>query len=109
MHREANISVLADVINNRRIGAKQYEVLVLCLVVAILDGFDTQVVGFLVSPMASALEVAPASFGPVFASALFGLMIGALLLAPLADCIGRKKVLLASILTLARSLSRQLP
>ncbi|WP_223272681.1 MULTISPECIES: MFS transporter [Pseudomonas] len=99
MHNETTSSVLGDVVNNRQMGAKQYEVLALCLLVAILDGFDTQVVGFLVSPMAHSLEVAPATFGPVFASALFGLMVGALLLAPLADGVGRKKVLLASILT----------
>jgi AAHS family 4-hydroxybenzoate transporter-like MFS transporter len=87
------------VINNRRIGARQYEVLALCLLVAILDGFDTQVIGFLVKPMADSLAIAPSAFGPVFAAALVGLMIGALVLAPLADCIGRKKVLLASVIT----------
>lgn len=99
MHQSTATSVLGDVIDNRQIGAKQYEVLALCLLVAVLDGFDTQVVGFLVKPMADSLGIAPSAFGPVFAAALFGLMVGALLLAPLADCIGRKKVLIASVLT----------
>lgn len=99
MHNSTATSALGGVIDNRQIGAKQYEVLALCLLVAVLDGFDTQVVGFLVKPMADSLAIAPSAFGPVFAAALFGLMIGALLLAPLSDCIGRKKVLLASVLT----------
>lgn len=99
MHQSTATSVLGDVIDNRQIGAKQYEMLALCLLVAVLDGFDTQVVVFLVKPMADSLDIAPSAFGPVFAAALFGLMVGALLLAPLADCIGRKKVLIASVLT----------
>lgn len=99
MHESNTTSVLGGVIDNRQIVAKQYEVLALCLLVAVLDGFDTQVVGFLVKPMADSLAIAPSAFGPVFAAVLFGLMVGALALAPLADCIGRKKVLIASVLT----------
>ncbi|AEF22020.1 MFS transporter [Pseudomonas fulva] len=98
MHQSNATSALGGVIDNRQIGARQYEVLGLCLLIAVLDGFDTQVVGFLVKPMADSLAIAPSAFGPVFAAALFGLMVGALLLAPLADCIGRKKVLIASVL-----------
>lgn len=98
MHDIPARSPLASVIDNREIGARQYEVLGLCLLVAVLDGFDTQLMGFLVKPMADSLSIAPSSFGPVFAAALFGLMVGALALAPLADLIGRKRVLLLSVL-----------
>ncbi|WP_297844544.1 MFS transporter [Pseudomonas sp.] len=92
-------NVLGDVIDDRPMSRMQLEVVALCVLVAILDGFDTQIIGFLVSPIASSLGVTPSAFGPVFAAGLFGLMLGALGLAPLADKIGRKKVLLASILT----------
>lgn len=97
MHDSPALSGLASVIDNREIGTRQYEVLGLCLLVAVLDGFDTQLMGFVVKPMADSLAVAPSSFGPVFAAALFGLMVGALALAPLADLVGRKRVLISSV------------
>ncbi|MCF5722814.1 MFS transporter [Pseudomonas syringae] len=101
MQPASRSNVLGDVIDDRPMSRMQLEVIALCVLVAILDGFDTQIIGFLVSPIASSLGIAPSAFGPVFAAGLFGLMLGALGLAPLADKIGRKKVLLASILTFA--------
>lgn len=99
MHTETNSNLLGEVIDHRPMSPMQLEVVALCTLVAVLDGFDTQIIGFLVSPIAGSLGASPAAFGSVFAAGLFGLMLGALGLAPLADKIGRKKVLLASILT----------
>ncbi|EJM88411.1 MFS transporter [Pseudomonas sp. GM60] len=92
-------NVLSDVIDQRPMGRLQLELIGLCVILAAIDGFDTQVMGFLVGPMAESLGLQPASFGPVFASTLLGLMVGALSLAPLADHIGRKKVLLGCVVT----------
>ncbi|KZP71723.1 MFS transporter [Enterobacter hormaechei] len=91
-------NILSEVIDQRPLGRLQYQVIGLCTILAAIDGFDTQVVGFLVGPMAASLGVAPASFGLVFASTLLGLMVGALSLGPLADRIGRKKVLLGCVM-----------
>lgn len=98
MHEPTTSNALADVIDGRPVSRLQIEVLVLCVLVAVLDGFDTQIVGFLVTAMSATLNVAPQAFAPVFAAGLFGLMLGALLLAPAADRLGRKKILVVSIL-----------
>src|SRR5450830_294785 len=95
----ATENVLSDVIDQRPMGRLQFELIGLCVILAAIDGFDTQVMGFLVGSMAESLGLPAASFGPVFASTLLGLMIGALSLAPLADRIGRKKVLLGCVAT----------
>jgi AAHS family 4-hydroxybenzoate transporter-like MFS transporter len=42
------------------------------------------------------LQVAPAQFTPVFAFGLLGLLVGCLAIAPLADWIGRKRILVLS-------------
>lgn len=98
MHTPTSTNILCDVVDDRPISRLQWEVLILCVLVAVLDGFDTQIVGFLVTAMASTLNVAPQALAPVFAAGLFGLMLGALLLAPIADRVGRKKILVLSIL-----------
>ena len=99
MHTESSSNILGAVIDQRPMSRMQLEVVALCTLVAVLDGFDTQIIGFLVSPIAGSQGVLPSAFGPVFAAGLLGLMLGALGLAPLADKVGRKKVLLGSILT----------
>lgn len=98
MHTPAPPNQLCDIVDSRPVSRLQYEVLVICVLVAVLDGFDTQIIGFLVTAMASTLGVPPQVLAPVFAAGLFGLMLGALLLAPMADRLGRKKILVLSIL-----------
>lgn len=98
MHTPIPNNLLCDVVDNRPVGRLQYEVIALCVLVAVLDGFDTQIIGFLVTAISSTLGVTPQALAPVFAVGLFGLMLGALLLAPMADRLGRKKILVVSIL-----------
>ncbi len=69
----------------------------LCAAVLILDGFDAQAMGYVVPSIARDFHVAPPSLAPAISIGLFGLMLGALILGPVADRIGRKPVLLASV------------
>ncbi|HTJ26888.1 MAG TPA: MFS transporter [Candidatus Limnocylindria bacterium] len=73
-------------------------VIALSAAILILDGLDAQVVGFVAPALAKELGVGPQAIAPVFSLGLFGLMLGALLLGPLADRVGRKPVLVGSVL-----------
>lgn len=98
MQTPTSTNILGDIVDPRPICRLQWEILALCVLVVVLDGFDTQIVGFLVTAMASTLNVTPQALAPVFAAGLFGLMLGAMLLAPIADRFGRKRILVLSIL-----------
>ena len=63
--------------------------------VMLVDGFDLQVTGQILPAIASALGVATASLTGAFAVQPIGQALGGLLLSPLADRFGRKRILVA--------------
>jgi AAHS family 4-hydroxybenzoate transporter-like MFS transporter len=86
-------------IDDHPLGRLQIRILILCGLVALLDGLDLQAIGLAAPSIARTLHVEPRAFGAVFSAALLGLMLGAFTLGPLADRLGRKRILVTSTLT----------
>jgi AAHS family 4-hydroxybenzoate transporter-like MFS transporter len=95
MERAPTVSELID---QRPMGRYQLWTMALCGMVIVLDGFDTQSIGFLAPSMAESLRVPVKTFGPIFAAALVGLMISSMLSGPIADRWGRKWPIVACTL-----------
>jgi AAHS family 4-hydroxybenzoate transporter-like MFS transporter len=89
---------IARLIDERPVSMIQWRVVALCALVAIFDGFDTQAIAFAAPSIAAEWHVDVASFGPVFAAGLLGLTLAALGLGALGDRIGRKRIILVSLL-----------
>ena len=90
---------ITETIDRRPLGTMQVTILILCAFAALLDGMDLQSIGLAAPSMIRALHVEPRAFGAVFSTALLGLMLGAFLLGPMADRVGRKSVLIGSVVT----------
>jgi AAHS family 4-hydroxybenzoate transporter-like MFS transporter len=88
-------------INQQRISRLQITVLCLCALCALLEGMDAQNIGFVAPAIIRDWALPPHSFTPAFMSGLFGLLIGCLFIAPLADKIGRKSILVGSVASFA--------
>jgi AAHS family 4-hydroxybenzoate transporter-like MFS transporter len=84
----------ASAIDGARFGPFQFRIAALCALIAGLDGFDTQAIAYVAPSIGEAWGLDKAAFGPIFGSGLLGLTIGAFLLSPIADRIGRKAVIL---------------
>jgi len=92
---------VSDIIDQRPLSRFQSITILLCGLVLVLDGFDTQSIGFLAPSMAESLHLSIRTFGPVFSAALIGLMISSLVAGPLADRVGRKWPIVISTLIFA--------
>ena len=69
----------------------------LCFLVALMEGLDLQASGIAAQGMAAAFQLDKLHMGWVFSAGIFGLLPGAFLGGLLADRIGRKRVLMASV------------
>src|ERR1700726_20825 len=94
----ASLVDVAEFIDQQPVGRFQIGLLLTCAAVLFLDGFDTQAIGYVAPAVAREWGLTKGALGPVFSAGLFGLMLGALLFGPLADRIGRKKIIVLSTL-----------
>ena len=76
----------------------QWVIFALCFCVVLLDGFDTAAIGYIAPSLITEWGLERPALAPVLSAALFGLAAGALSSGPLADRLGRKAVLLGSVL-----------
>ena len=112
--RAAEAIDVAEFIDRQPVGRFQIGLLLACAAVLFIDGFDTQAIGYVAPAVARDWKLARGALGPVFGAGLFGLMIGALVFGPIADRIGRRRIIIActaafGIGTLATAFASDIP
>jgi MFS family permease len=90
-----------DLIDRHPVTGFQIGILILCMLVAALDGFDTQAIGYTAPAIAAMIHLPMPQFGQVGSAGLFGAALGALSFGPLADVLGRKWFMIVAVLVFA--------
>lgn len=75
----------------------QWLIVGLCVVLNILDGFDVMALAFTAKSIGAEFALGGAEIGFLLSAGLIGMAVGALTLAPIADRIGRRPLILASV------------
>ncbi|WP_341227321.1 MFS transporter [uncultured Arcticibacterium sp.] len=86
----------SNLIDKSQLTKLQYGTIFICFLMNMLDGMDVLVISYTAPAIAEAWSVSPQTLGVVFGAGLAGMTIGTLLLAPFADRIGRKSMILIS-------------
>lgn len=85
-------------INSRKMSGYQWLLLCLCFLLVATDGIDVAIMGFLAPNIIHEWNISRATFGIVMGAAPIGLALGAMLVGPLSDRLGRKKPLIAAVI-----------
>ena len=72
-------------------------VLIIGFVIVMVDGYDSMMISFLAPLLARDLVLSPTDLGKIFAVGYLGAIVGAIAVGSLADRIGRKPMLIASL------------
>jgi benzoate transport len=69
----------------------------LCVAISVLDGYDLLIISFGAPSIASEWQLSPRSIGLLFSAGLVGMGLGGVTLAPLADIVGRRRIILCCL------------
>ncbi|WP_158937951.1 MFS transporter [Burkholderia sp. S171] len=86
-----------SIMDGTKTSSLQILTLILCFLVVAADGFDVASVGYVAPLLKTEWSLSPAQLGPIFGAGLLGLTVGSFLFGPLADRIGRKRVITVSL------------
>ena len=85
----------------------QFGIIAICVLLTMIDGYDILVMAFVAPHLARAWTLGPIEIGYLLSAGVFGAAIGAELISPLADRIGRRNHILAclALITVGMGLS----
>lgn len=87
-----------ELIDSSPMRLSQWRAIGLCSIVAMLDGFDLQVMSFVAPIVSERFDFGPEVVGYLLSAALAGLMLGSFVASPFSDRFGRKPVIIAACL-----------
>lgn len=92
---------IRELIDSSSVSGLQITVLAICFFLNMLDGMDVLAIAFAAPTIAQDWSISPQSLGVVFSAALIGMTTGAVFISPYSDVIGRRKLILISLVMIS--------
>src|SRR5271168_367969 len=89
-----------SIVRTARMSKIQILIIGLCFLITALDGFDVLAIAYTAPSIAHEWNLTSSDLGIVFSAGPLGMCVGAALIMPIADRLGRRPVALASLLIL---------
>jgi MFS transporter, AAHS family, 4-hydroxybenzoate transporter len=87
-------SEIVQLLDEKPLTFTQMTVVALCATIALMDGFDTQAIGYVAPAIVQSWAISKLALGPLFSAGLIGSVLGALIFGSLADRFGRRLLLI---------------
>lgn len=87
-----------EFIDTNKFSKFQWMIFAVCFLVALLDGYDTVAIGYIAPSLIQEWGIQKPDLATAMSAGLFGIAIGAIGFGPLADKLGRKIMLVISVL-----------
>jgi len=92
-----SIRSIPALIDRERLGAFQCRVLAICVLIALLDGFDTQAIAFTGPAILAAFKLPAGALAPILTAGIIGMTVGAMTLGLVGDRIGRRPAIMIGL------------
>ena len=96
---------IRQLIDGRPLSGLQLRVIFICFALNMLDGFDVLAIAFTAPTISEEWQLTPYMLGIIFSAGLVGMTLGAAFIAPLTDVIGRRTMILLSLLAIGVSMA----
>jgi len=95
------IARIRSTIDDRPMTTTQILVVMICFVLNMLDGMDVVLMSYAAPVLAEDWSIPATALGAVFSAALVGMTAGCLAIAPYADVIGRRRMIMIAVFVIA--------
>jgi MFS transporter, AAHS family, 4-hydroxybenzoate transporter len=92
---------IREIMDSSRLTSVQITVLAVCFFLNMIDGMDVLAISFAAPSISAEWAISPQSLGMVFSAALVGMALGAVFLSPYSDVVGRRNIILLSLLLIS--------
>lgn len=94
-----------NILESTRIKPQQIILVSMCILLNMIDGFDITAMAITVGLIGQELNLYDSTLGMLFSSALAGMMVGAMGIASISDILGRRKIIILSVILMSISVT----